>query len=72
MQYVFSYDIIIKRNGNAQLAQQVEQSAVNRSVAGSSPAVGAIFFGPLEKRLNSHPFHGCIHGFESHTDHQIA
>ncbi len=30
--------------------------------------LGAIV-GPLEKRLNSHAFHACIHGFESRTDH---
>ena len=54
----------------AKLAQSVEQSAVNRSVVGSSPILGATC-GLLEKRLNSHPFHGCIHGFESRKGHQI-
>ena len=53
----------------AYLAQSVELSAVNRSVVGSSPSVGAKT-GLLEKRLNSPPFHGGIHGFESHTGHQ--
>ena len=47
----------------------VEQSAVNRSVVGSSPMLGAIY-GPLEKWLNSHAFHACTHGFESRTGHQ--
>ena len=42
---------------------------VNHGVLGSSPRLGAIFFGPLEKRLNSHAFHACIHGFESRTGH---
>ena len=27
--------------------------------------------GSLEKRLNSHAFHACIHGFESRTNHHI-
>ena len=53
----------------AYLAQSVELSAVNRSVVGSSPTVGATF-GELEKRLNSHAFHACIHGFESRIRHQ--
>ena len=47
-----------------------EQSAVNRSVVGSSPIASAS--GPLEKWLNSHAFHACIHGFESRTGHQIG
>ena len=54
----------------AYLAQSVELSAVNRSVVGSSPTVGAI--GHMEKRLNSPPFHGGIHGFESHYGHQLT
>ena len=37
------------------IAQLVEQSAVNRSVVGSSPTRGAIF-GPLVKRLRHRPF----------------
>ena len=37
------------------IAQQVEQSAVNRSVVGSSPTRGAIQ-GPLVKRLRHRPF----------------
>ena len=53
------------------LAQSVELSAVNRSVVGSSPTVGAIQFGLLEKRLNSHAFHACIHGFESRIGHHL-
>ena len=44
---------------------------VNHGVLGSSPRLGAIFFGPLEKRLNSHAFHACIHGFESRTGHHL-
>ncbi len=46
-----------------------EQSAVNRSVVGSSPIVSAT--GLLEKRLNSYPFQGYIHGFESRTGHHL-
>ena len=37
------------------IAQLVEQSAVNRSVVGSSPTRGAIR-GPLVKRLRHRPF----------------
>ena len=44
-----------------------EQSAVNRSVVGSSPMLSAIYFGPLEKWLNSHAFHACIHGVMKYT-----
>lgn len=44
---------------------------VNHGVLGSSPRLGAIFFGPLEKRFNSHAFHACIHGFESRTGHHM-
>ena len=55
--------------GRAYLAQSVELSAVNRSVVGSSPTVGASQCGPLEKWLNSHAFHACIHGFESRIGH---
>ena len=50
------------------LSSMVEQSAVNRSVVGSSPIASAT--GLLEKRLNSYPFQGYIHGFESRTGHQ--
>ena len=46
-----------------------EQSAVNRFVVGSSPIVSAILNGLLEKWLNSYPFQGYIHGFESRTGH---
>ena len=52
---------------HAYLAQSVELSAVNRSVVGSSPSVGAT--GPLEKWLNSYAFHAYIHGFESRMGH---
>ena len=45
----------------------VEHPAVNRVVAGSSPACGAT--GPLVKWLNTPPFHGGIQGFESPTGH---
>ena len=38
---------------------------------GSSPSVGATF-GELEKWLNSHAFHACIHGFESRIRHQTG
>ena len=43
---------------------------VNHGVIGSSPIGGAIV-GLLEKRLNSHAFHACIHGFESRTGHHL-
>ena len=56
---------------DAYLAQSVEQSAVNRSVVGSSPSVGATRIGPLEKWLNSYAFHAYTHGFESRTGHQL-
>ena len=58
------------RKTNARLAQLVEQTAVNRWVAGPSPASSAIFFGQLVKWLNTPPFHGGIHGSESRTGHQ--
>ncbi len=51
------------------LSSMAEQSAVNRFVVGSSPIVSAIYNGLLEKRLNSYPFQGYIHGFESRTGH---
>ena len=51
-------------------SSMAEQSAVNRSVVGSSPMLSAIL-GPLEKWLNSYPFQGYIHGFESRTGHQL-
>jgi hypothetical protein len=47
---------------------------VNQRVVGSSPTWGAILFfiiGPLVKRLNTLPFHGSTHGFESHTGHHL-
>ena len=47
-----------------------EHLAVNQGVVGSSPIASAIY-GLLEKRLNSHAFHACIHGFESRTGHQM-
>ena len=28
--------------------------------------------GPLVKRFNTHAFHACIHGFESHTGHHFG
>jgi hypothetical protein len=42
------------------VAQLVEQSAVNRSVAGSSPACGAIFYALLDAALAQlvERFHG--------------
>lgn len=46
-----------------------EHLAVNQGVVGSSPIASAIY-GLLEKRLNSHAFHACIHGFESRIRHQ--
>ena len=46
----------------------LEHMTVNHGVIGSSPIGGAIV-GLLEKRLNSHAFHACIHGFESRTGH---
>jgi hypothetical protein len=51
------------------VSSMVELSAVNRSVVGSSPTLGAIA-GLLEKWLNSHAFHACIRGFESRIGHQ--
>ena len=53
----------------ARIAQSVERAAVNRQVTGSSPVSGAICIGKLVKRLNTPPFHGGIHGFESRTCH---
>ena len=47
-----------------------EHLAVNQGVVGSSPIASAIY-GLLEKRLNSHAFHACIHGFESRIRHQL-
>ena len=63
------YDNIIEQC--ARIAQSVEQSAVNRFVTGSSPVSGAIVSGRLVKRLNTPPFHGGIHGFESRTYHHF-
>ena len=47
----------------------VEQTAVNRLVAGSIPAVAANLRSVGEV-INTHAFHACMHGFESHTDRQ--
>ena len=46
----------------AKLAQSVEQSAVNRSVAGSSPAVGAIFLARWRSGLTHIPFTDAFTG----------
>ena len=51
------------------IAQLVEQSAVNRSVVGSSPTSSAMWL--VGETVNSHAFHACIHGFESRTGHHI-
>ena len=56
----------------ARIAQSVERPAVNRQVTGSSPVSGAIVCGRLVKRLNTPPFHGGIHGFESRTYHHFG
>ena len=48
----------------------VEQSAVNRSVVGSSPTSSAMW--PVGETVNSHAFHACIHGFESRTGHHYG
>ena len=55
----------------ARIAQSVERPAVNRQVTGSSPVSGAIVDGVLVKWLNTPPFHGGIHGFESRTRHHF-
>ena len=47
---------LVSRSIHSSIAQSVEQSAVNRSVVGSSPTRGAIFIGPLVKRLRHRPF----------------
>ena len=47
-----------------------EHLAVNQGVVGAS-AIASAIYGLLEKRLNSHAFHACIHGFESRTGHQM-
>src|SRR5690606_38912409 len=44
-----------QRSSYSEVAQLVEHPAVNRQVAGSSPAFGAII-GPLVKRLRHRPF----------------
>ena len=58
----------INCNTPSQLSRQSNRLLTDRS------QVRALYlapFGLLEKRLNSHPFHGCIHGFESRKGHQI-
>ena len=52
---------------HSSIAQLVEQSAVNRSVVGSSPTSSAMWL--VGETVNSHAFHACIHGFESRTGH---
>ena len=44
-----------QRSNHSEVAQLVEHPAVNRQVAGSSPAFGAIV-GPLVKWLRHRPF----------------
>ena len=46
---------LVSRSIHSSIAQLVEQSAVNRSVVGSSPTRGANI-GPLVKRLRHRPF----------------
>ena len=46
---------LVSRSIHSSIAQSVEQSAVNRSVVGSSPTRGANI-GPLVKRLRHRPF----------------
>ena len=55
---------------SASIAQLVEQSAVNRSVVGSSPTSSAMWL--VGETVNSHAFHACIHGFESRTSHHFG
>ena len=65
----YYHTCLINQELRRSASSMAEQSAVNRSVVGSSPMLSAIYFGPLEKWLNSHAFHACIHGFESRTGH---
>ena len=60
---------LVSRSIHSSIAQLVEQSAVNRSVVGSSPTSSAMWL--VGETVNSHAFHACIHGFESRTSHHF-
>ena len=61
---------LVSRSIHSSIAQLVEQSAVNRSVVGSSPTSSAMWL--VGETVNSHAFHACIHGFESRTSHHLS
>ena len=54
---------LVSRSIHSSIAQSVEQSAVNRSVVGSSPTRGANFISwPVGQAVKTPPFHGGIPG----------
>ncbi len=53
---------LVSRSKCSSIAQSVEQSAVNRSVVGSSPTRGANFIWPVGQAVKTPPFHGGIPG----------
>ena len=54
---------LVSRSIHSSIAQLVEQSAVNRSVVGSSPTRGANFISwPVGQAVKTPPFHGGIPG----------
>ena len=54
---------LVSRSIHSSIAQSVEQSAVNRSVVGSSPTRGANFIlWPVGQAVKTPPFHGGIPG----------
>ena len=54
---------LVSRSKYSSIAQLVEQSAVNRSVVGSSPTRGANFISwPVGQAVKTPPFHGGIPG----------
>ena len=53
--------VCYNNNCRSSVAQLVEQSAVNRSVVGSSPTRGAIIR-PVGQAVKTPPFHGGIKG----------
>ena len=53
---------LVSRSIHSSIAQLVEQSAVNRSVVGSSPTRGANFIWPVGQAVKTPPFHGGIPG----------
>ena len=60
---------ILYNTTNGGLAQLGEHLPYKQGVGGSIPSTSTS--GLLEKRLNSHAFHACIHGFESRTGHHF-